>query len=274
MQAQIIIRASFTNSLNGLKDLCTQHSIVKEISPLFPIVLPSLLFSFLFLFLSSLCHPSPSQLGSSSIYRPFSSHHHHHYNTNKNKPLYLQSNLLKMVRPKTNSIRPSLHPAASAALESSTPPLKFTFNPNNTDEGCIKSYDTNIMGKFTCHNLKCPNDGRKNVWTSKKIAITIRLYRDEKYNVRVYHQHCKLCHWVWKPKLDEGCYAARIVYRLKTWSGCKHMEVPPYRKGNGKGPHISKLCEGCKAGRCTALGRGRKEEDMSEGGSSWTHISG
>ncbi|KAL3490428.1 zinc-binding domain-containing protein [Aspergillus germanicus] len=173
-----------------------------------------------------------------------------------------------MVRPITNSMRPALHPPVSTALESSTPPLKFTFNPNNTDKGCIKSYDTNIMGKFICRRRGCHH-----VWTSKKIAITIRLYRDNQYNARVYHQHCKKCHWVWKPKVDEKCYVKRTVYRLKKWSGCKDMEVPVYNKGNGKGPHISKLCEGCKAGHCKQSEVDDDKGEHSEGDSSWTKLS-
>ncbi|KAL2810249.1 zinc-binding domain-containing protein [Aspergillus granulosus] len=147
---------------------------------------------------------------------------------------------------KTNSMFPSLHTTVATLLESSAPELKFTFHPDNTDNDCAKAYNTNIMGKFICHKPGCHS-----VWTSKKIAIRIRLYHGETYNALVYHQRCKKCHWVSKPKLDEECYAERIVYRLKKWSGIQGLEIPAYNGGNGEGPHIERLCEGCKAGHCT-----------------------
>ncbi|KAL3490427.1 hypothetical protein BJX62DRAFT_207128 [Aspergillus germanicus] len=72
---QIFIRASRTNSLNGWKDLCTRQCLWKRSHPPFLYLLSSFPLSFLFLFVSSLCHQPPSQLGSLSIYLPFSPHH-------------------------------------------------------------------------------------------------------------------------------------------------------------------------------------------------------
>jgi len=40
------------------------------------------------------------------------------------------------------------------------------------------------MGRFKCLNEVCPKAG----WASKMIAITIRMYPEQQYNARVYHQ--------------------------------------------------------------------------------------
>ena len=114
------------------------------------------------------------------------------------------------------------------------------------DDGCIQDYDTNIMGRFACHNQACSSRG----WASKRVAITIRMYPGEQYNARVYYQHCKACDMVSKPRLDDS-YAERVAYRLKKWRGVK-MEVPEY-SGRSKSPHKSELCEGCKHGHCSEM---------------------
>lgn len=117
-------------------------------------------------------------------------------------------------------------------------------NKNSTEE-----YDTNIMGRFDCHNSTCPSTG----WSSKKIAITIRLYRYKsgtKYNARVYHQRCQNCRSLSRPVLDDS-YAERVVYRLKKWHGIK-TETIVY-SGASNGPHNSRLCEGCKDGHCSQM---------------------
>jgi hypothetical protein len=100
------------------------------------------------------------------------------------------------------------------------------------------------MGRFPCHNTKCKSKG----WFSRKIAVTIRLYPGERYNARVYHQRCIRCNSVSRPVLDET-YAERVAYWIKQWNGI-WVEKPPISKAS-KGPHNSKLCEGCKAGHCT-----------------------
>lgn len=143
-------------------------------------------------------------------------------------------------KPKSWSIFPSLHDDVAILLEDCG--LDFAFH-NIDEEVCKKEWDTNVMGRFSCHNPKCTTKA----WSSKLIAMTIRLYGRKKYNARVYYQRCQECDWLAKPRLNES-YAERIVHRLKVWSGIK-VETPRHRK-KGKGPHLEDLCEGCKAGRC------------------------
>ena len=123
--------------------------------------------------------------------------------------------------------------------------LDFDFHRGDDPRTSTKDYDTNIMGRFTCDNQKCSSNG----WSSKRIAITIRLYHGSEYNARVYHQRCQQCDKLSKPHLDSS-YAERVAYRLKKWSGVK-LGRPPYRNKQSKGPHQADLCEGCKDGHCT-----------------------
>lgn len=143
----------------------------------------------------------------------------------------------------TSSLQPSRHQEVAELLEENN--LRFGFH-NVDDDNCFKDYDTNIMGRFVCRNNRCATNG----WGSKKIAVTIRLYHGKKYNALVYHQRCRDCNAVSQPILDDT-YAERVAYRLKKWSGI-HMERPQHKKGNKK-PHLSSLCEGCKAGHCSDL---------------------
>jgi hypothetical protein len=76
--------------------------------------------------------------------------------------------------------------------------LHFDFHGNDDTGSCIKEYDTNIMGQFICHNRACGSSG----WSSKKIAVTIRMYSGTQYNARVYHQRCLECNNLSKPRLD------------------------------------------------------------------------
>lgn len=140
------------------------------------------------------------------------------------------------------SIYPSLHDNVSLLLEEDD--IHFDFHEVDDAEGCIKEYDTNIMGRFICRNHACDSSG----WSSKKIAITIRMYPGAKYNARVYHQRCKNCNSLSEPRLNES-YAERVAYRLKKWRGIQ-MDLPSYDSKKSKGPHNSRLCEGCKAGHC------------------------
>jgi len=121
--------------------------------------------------------------------------------------------------------------------------LRFEFHDVDSDVDAIRSYDTNIMGRFTCNNRRCGSSG----WASLRIAITIRMYEGRRYNARVYHQRCKICNLLSKPTLDDS-YAERVAYRLKNWCGVK-QERPKFSAGS-KGPHEKKFCEGCKAGHC------------------------
>jgi hypothetical protein len=144
------------------------------------------------------------------------------------------------------SMYPALHDDISHLLEDDD--LFFDFHENDDDESCIEEYDTNIMGRFVCHNQACSCGG----WSSKMIAITIRMYPGARYNARIYHQRCRECKSLSKPRLNDS-YAERVAYRLKKWSG---IEVDrPFYSGQSKGPHQSDLCEGCKHNHCSELGR-------------------
>ncbi|KAE8394871.1 zinc-binding domain-containing protein [Aspergillus alliaceus] len=151
-------------------------------------------------------------------------------------------------RPKRDhrwSMYSSLHDSVSRLLEKDN--LYFEFHGTDNTTNCTKEYDTNIMGRFMCRNHACDSSG----WSSKKIAITIRMYPGAKYNARVYHQRCKSCNSLSRPSLDDS-YAERVVYRLKKWSG---IQMSPLDYSGKKGPpHNSDLCEGCRAGHCIASG--------------------
>ena len=144
------------------------------------------------------------------------------------------------------SIYPALHDDVSRLLEEDN--LHFNFHENDNAESCIKQYDTNIMGRFTCRSRACGSCS--NGWSSKKIAITIRMYARGRYNARVYHQRCLKCNSLSKPRLDDS-YAERVAFRIKKWCGIE-MDGPHYHSGQkSKGPHRSSLCEGCKNGHCS-----------------------
>lgn len=125
--------------------------------------------------------------------------------------------------------------------------LHFRFYDKDEDEDCVDEHDTNIMGRFICRNQHCPVPS----WASKKIAITIRRYPDNQYNARVYHQSCKYCGRLSRPKLDHS-YAERVAYRIQKWCGVQ-MDAPPF-SGRSDAPHRSELCEGCKQGHCRGMG--------------------
>ena len=143
--------------------------------------------------------------------------------------------------PKSWSTYPMLHDQVSSLLENDG--LSFSFHAFDDTMGAIRDYDTHIMGRFTCRNKRCSSSG----WSSKKIAMTIRLYAGNQYNARVYHQRCERCSSISKPTLDDS-YAQRVAYRLKKWHGIE-LEPPPH-SSQSKGPHQSALCEGCRDGHC------------------------
>jgi hypothetical protein len=136
----------------------------------------------------------------------------------------------------------ALHGDVSTLLDETE--LHFEFHEDDDDTGYIKMHDTSIMGRFVCRNRACGSGG----WSSKKIAVTIRLYPGQKYNARVYHQRCESCTSVSRPKLDQS-YAERVVYWIKRWNGVQ-VERPP-SSGNSRRPHNRELCEGCRAGHCS-----------------------
>ncbi|KAI1816636.1 zinc-binding domain-containing protein [Poronia punctata] len=121
--------------------------------------------------------------------------------------------------------------------------LQFQFHDEDDQVSCIKAYDTNITGLFRCDDRGCQTV----CWSSKRVAITIRMYEGKRYNARVYHQHCLKCNFLARPVLDDS-YAERVAYRLKKWSGIP-LEPPPYTKKQGPA-HEREFCEGCKDGHC------------------------
>ncbi|CAG7969415.1 unnamed protein product [Penicillium nalgiovense] len=143
------------------------------------------------------------------------------------------------------SMYEALHDEVSELLVESD--LHFEFHGDDDDIGYTRMRDTNIMGRFVCHNQACRASG----WSSKKIAVTIRLYPRQEYNARVYHQRCKFCGWISRPVLDQS-YPERIVYWIRQWNGVR-VERPPVSNNSG-GPHNRELCEGCRAGHCPQLG--------------------
>lgn len=143
------------------------------------------------------------------------------------------------------SLYPGLHDRVTELLEQDD--LFFGFHAEDDAANCIKDKDTNIMGRFTCKNKACLKGG----WSSKTIAVTIRMYPGAEYNARVYHQRCMDCNRLSKPVLDDS-YAERIANRIRIWSG---MPVEFNRNTKkSKGPHQSELCEGCKHGHCMWAG--------------------
>jgi hypothetical protein len=156
--------------------------------------------------------------------------------------------LLEMSKKKNKSRNPwSLHPSRHSdvlrLLQGSG--LSFDFYDIDDPFKSTREYDTNVMGRFPCWNTRCISKG----WSSKMIPVTIRLYHDSRYNVRVYNQRCQECGRTSRPRLDDS-YAERVVYRLRKWSG---LEVePPFFSGEHNGPHLTAFCEGCRTGRCNS----------------------
>ncbi|PGH00146.1 hypothetical protein GX51_05959 [Blastomyces parvus] len=180
-------------------------------------------------------HPAHRQKGNKSLRRSSAQEHiqtspAHAYTYNQRWSMY-----------------PTHHEHVSSLLEAEG--LHFEFYDVDRAEGCINDYDTNIMGRFICHNDSCSATG----WSSKKIPITIRKYPGNKYNARVYHQRCERCNSLSRPVIDDESYAERVVYRIKKWSGIRILMGAPPPYFNSKGPHYSDLCEGCKAGHCRAV---------------------
>ncbi|CAG7558062.1 unnamed protein product [Fusarium equiseti] len=148
-----------------------------------------------------------------------------------------------IVKLSTWSMYPKLHDKVLEKLKENQ--LNHIFNPKDEDHSALKSYDTNIMGRFKCDNDDCSKTG----WSSKIIPITIREYPGKQYNARVYHQRCKECNGLGSPTLDETSYVERVAYRIKKWNGVE-VEPPPRGGRRSWKPHNRALCEGCKVGRC------------------------
>ncbi|KAK8146022.1 hypothetical protein G3M48_003722 [Beauveria asiatica] len=145
-----------------------------------------------------------------------------------------------MSKIRTSSMHSYLHPRVQALLDDEQ--LDFTFRPRGEKSHPIKCKDTGVTGMFQCGNKKCAKK-----WSSKRIAIVIRLFRDNKYTVVVYHQRCERCDSLALPTLDET-YEERVSRWLKIWSGINVPRVHHERKETR--PHQRSRCEGCKAGHC------------------------
>lgn len=169
--------------------------------------------------------------------RPSSSQQHHSAFKTK-----MSGNEASPVEVPRWSMYPSLHTTISHALKEDA--LHYNFHSLDDPQNSIREYDTNIKGRFHCINTQCPQPG----WGSKRIPITIRMYRDFEYNARVYHQRCKSCNKLSWPVLDSS-YVERVVYRIKKWNGLE-MVRPAYFGNDNRKPHNSESCEGCRAGRC------------------------
>lgn len=140
------------------------------------------------------------------------------------------------------SLHPKLHDDVARLLDAEG--LHLDFFDADDENSNIEERDTNIMGRFICQNSGCYSSG----WSSKRVAITIRMYPQQRYNARVYHQRCRNCTSIGRLFLDTECYAERVTYWLKKWNGIEVQQ--PSFSGQSRGPHDSELCEGCKVGHC------------------------
>ncbi|RGP81334.1 hypothetical protein FLONG3_478 [Fusarium longipes] len=146
--------------------------------------------------------------------------------------------------PPKYSMYPDLHDLVKERLGDD---LEYSFRDHDTGTGIKNEHDTAIMGCFLCyrHGPTCRR------WYSNRIAVTIREYEDDSYNVRVYHQLCLSC---WRPARptiegdDKLLYADRVAYHLKKWNNI-HAEQPK-RNVEPNGQHKKKLCQGCINGHC------------------------
>jgi hypothetical protein len=141
------------------------------------------------------------------------------------------------------SLHPSRHRDVRRLLQDSG--LSFDFYDIDDPFKCTREYDTTVMGRFPCWDTRCTSKG----WSSNMILVTIRLYPDSRYNIRVYNQRCQGCGKMSRPRLD-GSYTERVVYRLVKWSGI-NVE-PPFFSCEYNRPHLTALCEGCWNGRCNS----------------------
>lgn len=136
----------------------------------------------------------------------------------------------------------SLYPELAGSVDNN---LKKPFTFFNVDRlHALKEYDTFVSGVFLC-SYRCS----RREWSSGKIAISIRLYGDDQYNARIYHQRCRRCGALNRPTLDVETYGERVSYRLNKWSGFNIHHQPPRREQRTP-PHDCGNCEACRIGRC------------------------
>ncbi|KAK5653471.1 hypothetical protein OQA88_8957 [Cercophora sp. LCS_1] len=142
---------------------------------------------------------------------------------------------------------PSLHEDVVNAFDNVPAPAPL-FNHDGCNSEVINDYNTSIMGRFACQNPKCSSTG----WSSKKIAIQIRGFRDNTYDALVFKQRCRTCQHLGTMRINKNSYIERFAYRPEKWAGVP-MEAPEYNAEERGPPHESSLCEGCNAGRCPML---------------------
>lgn len=130
----------------------------------------------------------------------------------------------KSPRTKTSFMFPLLHERILRALSDEVE--SAWFNKQDSNRNSTNSYETHVMGRFTCTNDRCSNSG----WASKKVAIVIRGYPRNGYNAVVFNQRCKSCHQLGNLSLDEQSYVDRLVYRLKKWAGVEVPRSTPRKK--------------------------------------------
>ncbi|KAF0637071.1 hypothetical protein FPSE5266_06962 [Fusarium pseudograminearum] len=143
--------------------------------------------------------------------------------------------------PQKSSMYPELHGYVAESLGEE---LEYTFRDHDTKVDIKRQHDTSIFGDFTCGRVKCDH----HFWHSNCIAITIREYDDESYNVLVYHQLCSTCKKPTRADLDKPMYGERVAYNLKKWNGIHVKQVE--RKVDRNGDHKEHLCQGCIKGHC------------------------
>ncbi|KAK4201374.1 zinc-binding domain-containing protein [Triangularia verruculosa] len=139
---------------------------------------------------------------------------------------------------------PNLHEDVLNALSEAVSPKPY-FNKSGGDHDAIQVYQTSIRGKFKCSNEVCIGVG----WSSNRVSILIRGYKNNGYNALVFNQECKACEHFRTLTIDKKAYVDRVRYRLLKFAGV-HVEPPPYSMGVDTLPHRKELCEGCRRGYC------------------------
>ncbi len=139
------------------------------------------------------------------------------------------------------SLYPELHTDVCDHFDDDN--IEFLFKTEDDDSNWVECWKTNVVGEFKCNNPKCHKTG----WSSGIIATLIRLYPENFYNARVYHQRCRACYSLSRPELDWS-YAERVSRRLKIWSGVDVDPINALTKFTP--PHDEDNCEGCAHGAC------------------------
>ncbi|KAK6347944.1 hypothetical protein TWF718_005764 [Orbilia javanica] len=169
------------------------------------------------------------------------------------KAAKLVNNQAQVLEPKPDAIRtlkdPPKHwyhfPEYHDLIDSKVTGVLF----EDTDNNGTLEWQTNLAGTF-----KCSKGGCNHEWESWIIFTIIRQYElangNIGYNAKVFNQRCIKCKSLGIMTLDRDTYAERVIRRLKVWKGEKVEAIEVSSKRTL--PHIERLCEGCKAGRCRA----------------------